>query len=409
MPQHEYTVLVRKMTERKQDNRKAASQVTTIAKKAVSGDRERRGWSFDIKHYDDRRGTKFHIYEYQIVLTFKGEATRESTDKEVDTILLPLMDKAGQAIKPAWTIEALNGAAWVRAEKMLADGKVVKPYAHVEIPKNYSPFFKHIYDRDSQIDVALAYIQAGIDSAWLYRPHCAFVGEPGGGKTETARAIRQMLGEEAVFEMDATATTMAGAIKNLKERTVMPRICIIEEIEKADFDQFPWLLAVMDPRGEIRKVTYREETILDTQMLVIGMINNFKAFKHALEGALSSRFGEPIFFPKADRKTQRRILERDVLRIQGDVAWIDPAIDYAQEAGIYDIRHILAICMAGKGRLNATDKTAFQNSLRKCRIPDDYLAKMGMEREIIEEDKKKVVVSGGEKKKPARKPVSAKV
>ncbi len=392
------------MTERKQDGQKAANQVHSIAKRAVSGDRQRRGWTFDVKHYDDRRGTKFHIYEYQIILKFSGEQTRESTDKEVDTVLLPLMEKGGQQIKPAWEIIALNGAAWVKQETMAADGKITKPYAHVEIPKNPAPFFKHIYDRDSQIDVALAYIQAAVDSAWLYRPHCAFVGEPGGGKTETARAIRQMLGDDAVFEMDATSTTMAGAIKNLNERTVMPRVLIIEEIEKADFDQFPWLLAVMDPRGEIRKITYNREVILDTQMLVIGMINNYKAFKHALEGALSSRFGEPIFFPKADRKTQRRILERDVLRIQGDVAWIDPALDYAQEANIYDIRHILAICMAGKSRLNAKDKTAFQHSLRKCRIPDEYLAKMGMEREIIEEDKKKkAAVSGGEKKKPASK------
>lgn len=384
MPTHEFAVLVRKLSDRKLNDQKAATQVHEIAMRAVSGDRKRRGWTYEVNFHDMRYSAK-QIYEYNIILKYRGEQTKESLDKEVNEMLLPLIERGGSSIKPPWTILALDGKAWEKKETMAADGKITKPYAHVEIPKNHLRFFKHIYERDAQIDVAISYIQAAVDSAWTYRPHIAFVGEPGGGKTETARAIRHTFGDDAVFEIDATATTMSGAIKNLKERSVMPRIIIIEEIEKADFDNFPWLLAVMDPRGEIRKITYREETILDTQMLVIGMVNNYKVFCQALEGALSSRFGEPVFFPKADRKTQRKILERDVLKIHGDVSWIDPALDYAREAGIYDIRHILAICMAGKGRLLAGK--GFQTSLRQSRIPTSYLEKMGMTREVIEEDK----------------------
>jgi hypothetical protein len=92
-------------------------------------------------------------------------------------------------------------------------------------------------------------------------------------------------------------------------------------------------------------------------------------FKSVLEGALASRFGEPIFFPRPGEDVLRKILEREIAKIEGNMKWIDPVLEYAKEANITDPRNIIAICLAGRDGLI---KKTYQDKLRKTRMPADY-------------------------------------
>lgn len=360
-----FAILLQRINVKNTDPIKLKKQIEETAKGSLTSGSIERGWSYKTNHSDTRHTSNKVINEYLITFTNNSLTEQQANDELINQIL-PVVDKKSET--STWSIISVNDKPYAKTE-VVKSGKTHKPYATVLIPDNWNEHFSHIYDRENQISMAMSYLEAAIQSKWVYRPHIAFIGEPGGGKTETARSFKKLLGEDAVLEMDATATTMAGAVKHFKEAQVLPRVLIIEEIEKANFDEFPWLLAVMDPRGEIRKITYRETTIIDTQVLIIAMINNYKLFRTALEGALSSRFSPPIYFPKASRETQSKVLIRDVKNLGGNLDWVEPALDLAEELEITDTRHILAICLAGKDRLLNGE---FQKFMISTKLPKEY-------------------------------------
>jgi MoxR-like ATPase len=152
------------------------------------------------------------------------------------------------------------------------------------------------------------------------------------------------------MEYDATATTAAGAIKDLSERDILPRILIVEEIEKADEKALAFLLGLMDMRGEIRKTTARTTIQRNTKLLVIATINNVELFKKLNAGALASRFSNKIGFSRPSRDQLAMILTREVEKLgdNGDERWIKPTLDYCEDNAITDPRQVISLALCGR-------------------------------------------------------------
>src|SRR5262249_2584881 len=187
-----------------------------------------------------------------------------------------------------------------------------------------------------------------IQSDFANRFHCALVGPPGCGKSDICRTIRKTLGEDAVWELDATATTAAGIQKELAEAEILPRIIVVEEIEKAPESALQPLLALCDQRGEIRKVTARTHIVRDTRVLIIATINDYDLFRKLQAGALASRFSNVVWFKRPSREMRALILEREVTKVNGDSRWITPTLDHCEEHSINDPRQIISLCLCGQ-------------------------------------------------------------
>lgn len=135
--------------------------------------------------------------------------------------MIKVIGAAGQG--PGWQISLIDGRVAVAGEDRRLPGPV--GYVPVEIPTNWRDAFSHIYERDAQIEIIMSAIEAGIKSDFYDRFHLALIGDPACGKTEVLRTIKTILGEEAVLEYDATATTQAGAIQDLDNRQVLRAFC----------------------------------------------------------------------------------------------------------------------------------------------------------------------------------------
>lgn len=228
------------------------------------------------------------------------------------------------------------------------------PAELLALPDNHGSFFDHIYDREAQIREVLESIRTARETDMGVRNHILLYGPPGCGKTEICLSLWKMLGDLAVKRLDATATTKAGAEKLLLEMDAIPPIVVLEEAEKVNEANLPWLLGILDDRGEIIKTNARVGSVTrSAPCLVIATVNNIGKFRAFHEGALCNRFSVPLYCPMPDRALLRRILEREVVKIPGgDHAWIDPALDFALEVEkTYQARRIKAIMTNGRDRL----------------------------------------------------------
>jgi hypothetical protein len=72
-------------------------------------------------------------------------------------------------------------------------------------------------------------------------------------------------------------------------------------------------------------------------------------------GALASRFANKIFFKRPSRDQLELILQREITKVDGDFAWIGPALDYCEGQDITDPRTAIAICLCGREQLLTGD------------------------------------------------------
>lgn len=228
--------------------------------------------------------------------------------------------------------------------------------------------FDHIFDREDQIKIVLSAVETAIQSNFDYRFHCVLYGEPACGKTEILDSLARMLGEEgdAYIKLDATSTTKAGVEKMLLDtNSKIPNILIVEELEKANEDNFRWMLGLLDSRSEIRKTTATDSLSRKLKMLCLATVNNLDLFKKRMAGALYSRFSNKIYCPRPTKEVLRKILLREVEKFKGNPDWIDPAIDFCtNKLKINDPREIIPICLCGKDDLL---DGSYQESLLKTR------------------------------------------
>lgn len=321
-----------------------------------------RGWSFALvegtetffrQNATDVAGFSY-LYEIDVTMTWDRADGKTPDRGEADSLYRTFSTRANQPATGKWVLSAVNGEEYAPA----AEGEFTKSvdmleYAPVTLPtgKEWDTAFDHLYGLGSHIGRVRRAAELAVMSNWTMRSHVALVGPPGCGKSDIAHSFKELLGDEAVLEFDGTNMTQAGVVKVLSEVEILPRVIIIEEIEKANEDVLRFLLALLDTRGEIRKVTARATIQRDTKCLCIATVNNVELFRRIMSGALASRFTKPVFFQRPNRETLEMILQREITKLGGDYAWIAPALDYCEEIGEFDPRVVISIALCGREML----------------------------------------------------------
>lgn len=327
---------VRSLTPEKMDE-----QMKVLKAKAINATRIARGWSLKVES-NGWKPTKLgeqNVYRASLTLICKPQ--RERAIERINAEFEQISKSLAQGAKSmGWHFE---GGPMLAANDLSLPDK----YADITIPEEWREHYTNIYERDDQIDIVLSAIAAGVRSNWEDRFHTLLVGPPAGGKTEILRSVKKMLGVDAVLEYDATATTAAGAIKDLDQRLELPRVMLIEEIEKCEEASLRWLLGVLDHRAEIRKTNFKQQIQRSTKLLCIATVNDYDLFCKMMFGALASRFPNHIACPRPSWATIRRIVTREVERVKGKSKWIEPTMRFVKKFKIRDPRKVVAICLCG--------------------------------------------------------------
>jgi cytidylate kinase len=310
--------------------------------------------------------------EYRYMLHFLARHTGDTapTKSEIRSIAKTMHTRGQNPLGGRWHVAAIDSQPYVVTD----DGAVLSvkdfvAYAEYDIPEDWESRFDHLYGLDSHIERVRGALEIAKISQFDNRYHVALIGPPGCGKSDICETLAAALGDDAVMKFDATATTAAGAIKQLDEAEILPRVLVVEEIEKVTAEALSFLLSLMDMRGEIRKTTAKKSIVKDTKILVVATVNNHELFEKMLAGALSSRFANKVWFHRPDEATIRRILRREIAKLDGDEAWIDPVVQYAAEKKVTDPRMIAALCLCGRdGWLDGS----YYKMLADTDKPQDY-------------------------------------
>lgn len=371
MIQETHAILFVKETQRRL-NEKALANNTTHILGALTKSMAARGWSLvprvpDGKHvvfFDRDEGYRYFMH---FDLCYEGDELPQKS--EIKAIAKIMHSRGSNPLGGRWTLESIDREPYVVADGEVISAKDFTAYAELNVPEDFETAFDHLYGLESHIGRIKLALEVAQMSQFHNRYHVALIGPPGCGKSDICETLAEVLGEDAVMKFDATATTAAGAIKQLDEAEILPRVLVVEEIEKVSAEALSFLLAVMDMRGEIRKTTARKQIVKDAKILVIATVNNHELFDGMLAGALSSRFSNKLWFRRPSQEVIRKILVREVEKIDGDEAWVEPTLEYAREKSITDPRMISALCLCGR---DAWLDGSFAKMLSDTDKPQDY-------------------------------------
>lgn len=367
-----HTLTFGKVSQRRLRDKVINKQLGDIIAKVRNRGQELAGWHLDTNNVGTGEaeeatgltwthfpmGDKVHRYESYIKVSYQRDDDLLPEKGYFQALCKQFNTAAAPVAVGGWSLTTVDGEEYEEAEE--GDILLTKDfvgYATVEMPEDFEDHFTHLYGLEYQIHRIKCALEAGIQSEWEDRFHAVLWGPPGCGKTDVMQTVKECFPEESVLEFDATATTSAGAIKQLAEMAdngVLPRIMVIEEIEKViNQNAITHLLAIMDQRAEIRKTTARASINKDARLFVLCTVNNYDLFEKMQAGALESRFSTKVHFARPNRDTLRRILERDIskLPLGGNFAWIDPTLDFCEKYGITDPRQVKAICLCGRDEL----------------------------------------------------------
>lgn len=372
-------------------DKQTSAILATVLTKAVAA----RGWKLELERQvirkdwrgqdvfgsrlfrDKENGGTSHTYTAVVKATCTLSAPRSTVDSEFQALAAHM---AISGKKPNWKVVAIDGEAYVPTERPKtwdglppiagADGAELIGYAPFAIPANFEQFFTDpqlgggLIGLDEHVARVKQALIAAERSQFRNRFHVMLAGPPGCGKTHMCTQLKRALGEASVLEFDGTATTKAGAEKELLERVEMPRVLLVEEIEKiASPEALDYMLGLCDMRGEIRKTTAKSTVQRDIKMLVVCTVNDVKLFRSLRSGALANRFTTPVYFKRPTHDMLAGILKREIVKVEnGSLDWIEPAIAFADEQGISDPRNVLAIGLCGaEGLLDGS----YQRSVRE--------------------------------------------
>jgi len=368
----------------------------------------KRGWSakaiwasqYSLTKQDyNRDGASVYTYVAKLEIRCDPDKEYPNQDATFDNLLNSLAQKLKFPGK--WLVDSIDGKPYEEKkaedkEKEEAASNEDIGYVPIMMPEDFEEAFDGLFGLDAHISRVKRAINGTIKSGWNQRLHCVLLGDPACGKSDVAHRLRKIFGDESVMEFDATATTMAGAIEELEGRAELPRILIVEEIEKADEKSLAWLLAFMDQRGEIRKRISKKTIQKSTKMICIATANNEEKLKAIASGALYSRFSNKIYFTRPNREVLGMILQREIDKLwkRGETAtsdWIEPTLDLGLDVlETTDPRELINLMMCGQDSLL---DGSFQREMIATLRPDQAKAieQRKAEKAAIESEPTKVV------------------
>jgi len=236
-----------------------------------------------------------------------------------------------------------------------SDIKDLLPYADVTIPENWTDFFvggkNPVIGLDAHTSRMMRPLRVAIGTDWEERHNTLLVGVPACGKSELMRRLKRMVGNDAVLEVDATSTTAKGLQDILAERAIMPRVLLVEEIEKGSKELHEVLLSIMDTRGEIRKVTARGKIMQECRMVTVCTANDIEKFKASASGAIASRTDNVINFQAASRDTMFTVVVNRMKNLglsdTKAAQIVNKVLDYAEGTDMWDTRSLISLAQCG--------------------------------------------------------------
>lgn len=298
------------------DNSSMLAQLQRIITKGITPTLHKQGWSFMAPEFIN--SIENTIAKIRIYKKYKRE--RVDSDEVFARQSDEVLQRMGMFCRES---------SWTFKDQLIENKVCPKQNFDFPMPEEIQPFFGHIYDRDAQIRIIHNSLKAAQASGFEQRNHMLLWGKPGCGKTETIVSFEKMVGSHNVIKLDATMTTKAGAENLLLELDVIPPILLIEELEKCNPLNLPWLLGILDQRGEIIKTNARIGSQRKlAKCLCISTVNNLHELTNMMSGALASRFQHKIYFPRPNREILEKILMREINKVKGSQAWIKPVLDY---------------------------------------------------------------------------------
>lgn len=352
--------------------------------------RIQRGWKLDLRPVTPGSTDWYRIEyltesmtgprKYHLFFEFNGKNPKHNPEAELRDACAALDLKGASFGGKPFVVETVDGEKYEQSAQSRKAGirgeqeSSIVGYAPFSLPENYREYFTHLFGLDAHIRRVAKTIQLAEETDFRKRINTVLQGPPGCGKTEICRAFKAAVGNESVYEIDATSATKAGILDDLDNFEEMPRIIVIEEIEKAQGETLSFLLGIMDTRGEIRKTTARTKIQKEMKCLVVATVNNWERFGELNYGALASRFSNTIHFNRPDEKLLAEILKREIDDLKGDgtqgsgkkfYKWIPPTIAWIKEVDNWDPRYVIAVCLTGQDDL-LTDE--YQADLRSTML-----------------------------------------
>lgn len=373
-----FKLTLERKTAKRLNDETLAEGVEYITTRATAGNRK--GWV--NKTYNvagPTRETGGHLYKVTLVFerSSKKKVSDEQLTNEMNSIVEFLMKAATSTkFKPTWSMNGEPQADWnTTVASSEGDGCDVLDFeralsfSEIDIPDvlvngtddeiEAFPAFNGIYGRAAHIRLIGASLKRMKDTNGAKRNHILLHGLPGCAKSHLMMGWMKVLGPGAYFTINANSATRAGIEQmflNRFDKTGVPPVCFVEEIEKTAENILTVWLSILDERAEVRKINYREQKRIEAKVLSIATANDKVLFdrlhggRPGHPGALSSRFTKKLYVPRPDRDVMERILRRDIDLHGGKKSWVKPCLEIADELGTNDPRIVLSL-LDGQDRL----------------------------------------------------------